>query len=180
MLNLGRADAVRQGAERAMGGGVAVTADDGGARQGETLLRPDDVHDALTDIHHRQILDAKLLGVGFERLDLDAALLVGDAAGAVRRGHVVIGHGQRLFRTAHLAAGHAQTFKGLRARHFVHEMPVNVEQAGPVFTGLDNVVVPDFVIHCAGAGHQLASFSIGSSHGAPAPARTRAVRCLVI
>jgi hypothetical protein len=47
VLDLGRADAEGQRAEGAMRRGVAVAADDGHARQGEALLRPDDVHDAL-------------------------------------------------------------------------------------------------------------------------------------
>jgi hypothetical protein len=40
-----------------------------------------------------------------------------------------------------LAAGHAQAFEGLRARHFVNEVTVDVEQAGAVFLAVDDVVV---------------------------------------
>ena len=47
VLDLGGADAVGERAEGAVGRGVAVAADDGRARQGEALLRPDDVDDAL-------------------------------------------------------------------------------------------------------------------------------------
>ena len=70
MLDFRGADAEGQRAESAMGGGVAVAADDGGARQGPALFRPDDMHDALADIVHREIFDAEILGVLFQGLDL--------------------------------------------------------------------------------------------------------------
>ena len=47
VLHLGRADAERERAERAVSGGVAIAADDGHARLGEAQLGADDVHDAL-------------------------------------------------------------------------------------------------------------------------------------
>ena len=47
VLDLGGADAEGQGAEGTMGRGVAVAADDDRAGQGEALLGPDHVHDAL-------------------------------------------------------------------------------------------------------------------------------------
>jgi hypothetical protein len=49
MLDLRRADAVRQRAEGAVRRGVAVAADDGHAGQREALLGADDVDDALAD-----------------------------------------------------------------------------------------------------------------------------------
>ncbi len=65
-----RADAVRQRAEGAVRRGVAVAADDGGAGQGEALLRPDDVDDALTAVELAEIFDAELARVLGQRLDL--------------------------------------------------------------------------------------------------------------
>ena len=47
VLDLAGADAERQRPEGAVGRGVAVAADDGHARLGQTLLRADDVDDAL-------------------------------------------------------------------------------------------------------------------------------------
>ena len=60
MLDLGGADAVRQRAEGAVGRGVAVAADDGRAGQGEALLRPDDVDDALALVELVVIFDAEI------------------------------------------------------------------------------------------------------------------------
>jgi len=50
-------------AERAVGGGVAVAANDGGAGQREALLGTDDVHDALTLVELVVIFDAELFRV---------------------------------------------------------------------------------------------------------------------
>ena len=47
MLDLAGADAEGQRAERAVRRGMAVAADQRGARQGEALLGPDDMDDAL-------------------------------------------------------------------------------------------------------------------------------------
>ncbi|MCY1226238.1 hypothetical protein D9M72_384640 [compost metagenome] len=162
VLDLGRADAMGQRTEGAVRRSVAVTADDGHARQGEALLRADDVHDALALVVLGVVFDAELGGVLGQRLDLDAAFLVLDAEVAVRRGrNVVVDDGKRLFRGADLAAGHAQAFEGLRARHFVNEVTVDVEKTGAVFLFVDQVVVPDFVIEgtrCAHGGISIEFF----------------------
>ncbi|MCY1488395.1 hypothetical protein D9M68_220870 [compost metagenome] len=75
----------------------------------------------------------------------------------------MVDDGKRLFRGADLAAGHAQAFEGLRARHFVNEVTVDVEKTGAVFLFVDQVVVPDFVIEgtrCAHGGISI-EFSKG-------------------
>ena len=47
MLHFGGADTERQGPERAVGGGMGVTANNGHPRQGDALLRAHDVDDTL-------------------------------------------------------------------------------------------------------------------------------------
>ena len=94
----------------------------------------------------------KSRGVLGQRLDLDAAFLVVDAVRAVGRRHVVVDDGERLLGRADLAAGHAQAFEGLRARHLVDEMAVDVEQAGAVGLPVDDVVVEDLVVQGLGCG----------------------------
>src|SRR3546814_2749217 len=71
VLDLGGADAEGERAERTVRRGVAVAADDRHAGLGQPLLRPDDVDDALTDVVYREVRDAELLHVLFERLDLN-------------------------------------------------------------------------------------------------------------
>ncbi len=67
---------MRQRAEGAMRRGVAVAADDRRAGQREALLGADDVDDALADVELVEVLDAEVLGVLGQRLDLDAAFLI--------------------------------------------------------------------------------------------------------
>src|SRR5690606_24965315 len=134
--------------------GVRVTADDGHAGEGETLLGADDVNDALTDVVLGVVLDAEVVGVLRKRLDLNAAFLVLDTVLAVRRGrNVVVNDRKRLLRLAHLAARQAEAFEGLRAGHLVDEVAVDVEQAGAVVLTIDNVIVENLVIEGARCGH---------------------------
>ena len=43
----------------------------------------------------------------------------------------------------------AQALEGLRARHLVHEMAVDIDQAGAVGLLVDQMVVPDLVVEGA-------------------------------
>ena len=54
---------------------------------------------------------------------------IGDAAAAVGGRHVVVDDGERLLRRAHLAVRDAQALEGLWARHLVHEVAVDIEEA---------------------------------------------------
>ena len=155
VLDLTRADAVRQRAEGAVGGGVAVAADDGGAGEGEALLGPDHVHDTLAAVELVVIFDAEIARVLGERLDLERQLGIVDALGAVGGGHVVIDHGERLAGRAHLAPRHAQSLEGLRARDLVDEVAVDIKQAGAVRRLMHQVCVPDLVVEGAWLGHGL-------------------------
>ena len=145
VLDLGGADAEGERAERAVRRGVAVAADDRHAGQREALLGADDVDDALADVVDVEQLDAEVAAVLLQRLDLDPRLLLGDALRAVGGRHVVVGHRERRVRPAHRPAGLAQALEGLRAGHLVHQMAVDVEQAGAVLLPLDQVGVPDLV-----------------------------------
>ena len=64
MLDLGRADAECQCAERAVRRGMAVAADDGQPGQREALFGADDVDDALPRVVDTDQLDAELGAVG--------------------------------------------------------------------------------------------------------------------
>ena len=95
----------------------------------------------------------KSRGVLGQRLDLQRRFRIVDAVGAVGGRHVVVDDGERLLRRAHLAAGHAQALEGLRARHLVDEVAVDIEEAGAVRRLVHDVVVPDLVVEGAGLGH---------------------------
>jgi hypothetical protein len=69
----------------------------------------------------------------------------------------VIDHGQRLFRRAHAAPAHPQTFEGLGACYLMNEMPVDIKEARAVGLRFDNVIVPDFVVKRSWRAHEYAS-----------------------
>src|SRR5215831_16293470 len=145
MLDLGGADAEGESAEGAVSRGVAVAADDGGAGLGHALLGADDMDDALAYIRHREIRHTEFGAVSRQSLDLDPALLLGDAAAAVGGRHVMVGHRQGRLRTAHPSTGGAQSLEGLRARHLMNEVAVDVEDAGAVLLAMHDVVVPNLL-----------------------------------
>ncbi len=126
-----------------------VAANERRAGQREALLRADDVADALTAVVLVEVFDAEIARVRRHGLDLGRRLRVGDALRAVGGLDVVIDHGERLLRRAHFAAGQAQALEGLRARHLVHEVTVDVEEAGAVRLRVDEMVVPDLVVEGA-------------------------------
>ena len=79
VLDLARADAVGERAEGAVGRGVGIAADDGGARQREALLGPDHMHDALAAVALMVIFDAEVARVLGERLHLQRRFGIVDA-----------------------------------------------------------------------------------------------------
>jgi hypothetical protein len=112
--------------------------------------------DALLGISVADVADAEFGGIAFERGQLLRALGVKDGnAMACRiatrgRGQVVIGNRQRQIGAADLAPGHAKRLERLRARHFVNEVAVDIEQAGAIVAVLDDMGVPDLFIERLG------------------------------
>ncbi len=151
MLDFRRADAMRQRAESAMRRGMAVAADDGRARQGEALLGTDDMDDALADVVLVEIFDAEILGIGGERLDLHAALGIVDCPSSGRWS----AHCDRRRRASSAARApcvrQPQPFEGLRGRHLMDEMAVDIEEARAVVLAIDQMVVPRSCRRACGA-----------------------------
>ena len=158
MLDLAGADAMRERTERTVGRRMAVAAHDGRARQREALLGSDDVDNALAAVELIEILDSELPRVLRQRIDLDARLGVGDAFAPVAGRDIVVDHRQRLLRRADGAAGQAKTLEGLRARHLMHEVAVDIEKAGAVRLPVDDMVVKNLVVEGA-RGHGENSLS---------------------
>ena len=105
VLDLAGADAERDGPECAVGRSVGVAADDGHARLGQTLLRADDVHDALAGRAHLVVDDAELGGVGPQGLDLLGRDRILDGAVDVLGRDVVVLGGHREIGPPDRAAG---------------------------------------------------------------------------
>src|SRR3546814_21178940 len=90
--------------------------------------------------------------VRIQRVDLQLRYGVVDAARAVQRGHVVVGHGQVGADAPRFAAGQGQSFERLRAGDFLQQVAVDVQQTGAVGFLVDDVCVPEFVVK--GLGHE--------------------------
>ena len=95
---------MRQSAERAMGGGMAIAAHNRGARQCEALLRSDDVDNALALIEFVEIFDAEFACILRQSRHLGRSFRIRDTMRAIGCRHVMVDHSQRLFRRANLAA----------------------------------------------------------------------------
>ena len=100
VLDLAGADAEGQRPERAVGGGVAVAADDRHARLGVAQLGPDHVDDALIGVVDVVEPDAELAAILPQRVDLLFRHRIDDRQAAVGGGHVVIDAWPRSARAA--------------------------------------------------------------------------------
>ena len=128
VLDLGRADAERERAERAVRRGVRVAAHDRHAGLRQPELRADHVHDALAAAAGRVERDAELRAVPRERLELLLRERVDRRV--VAGGDVVVHRRERQVGPAHAAAGEPQALERLRRGDLVHEVEVDVEQVG--------------------------------------------------
>mmetsp|Transcript_32545 Transcript_32545/g.80233 ORF Transcript_32545/g.80233 Transcript_32545/m.80233 type:complete len:833 (+) Transcript_32545:138-2636(+) len=159
VLHLGRADAERQRAERAVRGGVGVAAHHSGAGQREALLGADDVHDALALVAQPKVRQPELLHVLLQRQHLQTRVrlldevLHGVEGAAVRGGHVVVHRHQRAVRAPHDAVCGAQALERLRGGDLVHHVAVDVDEARAVLLFVHHVVRHDLVVHRLARGH---------------------------
>jgi microcompartment protein CcmK/EutM len=78
VLYLRRTNAESQSSKRSMGRCVAVTTDDCGAGERETLLGTNNVYNALSLVAQAKISDAEILDVVFESHALQAGVLFFD------------------------------------------------------------------------------------------------------
>ena len=145
MLDLARADAEGQRAEGAVGRGVRVAADDRHPRLGEAELRAHDVNDALIRAAEGEERHAELRAVLAQRLDLGPRNRVGDGLVDVDRGDVVVLGGQGEIGAAYDASRRAQSVEGLRARHLMHEVEVDIEEIRLTLRTAHHVRVPDLL-----------------------------------
>jgi hypothetical protein len=151
VFHLAGPDAEGQGAERPVGGGVAVATDDGHAGLGEPLLGTDDVDDSLVGVPHRVAGDAELGAVGVEHGELLGRDRVGYRLVDVHGRHVVVGGGNGQIRAVDAPPGQPQAIEGLRRRHLVDEMEVDEHDVGLIAVAVvDDVVVPDLLGQSAG------------------------------
>ena len=173
VLDLRRADPERDGAERPVGGGVAVAADDGHARQGQPELRADDVDDAHQRAERPFQPQPELCAVAVEGVQLLLRDRILDRQRAVGRGDVVVGRGDRQVGAADLAAVQAQALERLRRRDLVDEVQVDVEERRLAGLLAYDVVLPDFLEQRPWAPSIPSRSQRSRAAGRPCPASSR-------
>ena len=150
MFHLAGADAECQRAERAVRGGVGVSADDDHAGQRQPLFWADHVNDALPDVAHVEDLDAGRAAVILERRDLSGGDGVINRPATVGGGDVVIGHGDGRRSAPHRAPGQSQALERLWRGDFMGKVTVHVQEGSAVFLGPHDVRIPDLLEHGLG------------------------------
>src|SRR5690606_27574250 len=142
-LHFAGADAEGDGAERPVGGGVAVATDDGHPRLCKAILRSDHVNDPVLGVAQAVVGEPELPGVPGEGVDLVTGDLVPDGALLLHGGDVVVGRKQRLLRTEYLQSPCPKSRKGLGTGYFMAEVAVDIELRGTLLYCGNHVCVPD-------------------------------------
>src|ERR1700744_4392324 len=104
---------------------MRVAANNGSARLGNTILRPDYVYDTIFLVTQTPIANAILFGVGFKRLQLVGRKRVGHRQMLVNSWRIMIGGCERALRVQYFNATVLQTQKSYRARYFMHQVTVD-------------------------------------------------------
>ena len=145
VLDLGGADADGERAEGAVGGGVAIAADDGHAGLAEALLGADHVNDALAGIVDVEERHLELGAVGAQGLHLLDGEEVVPGPIAALGGDVVIDGGEGAVGAADGAPGEPQGLEGLGRGDLVDEVEIDVEEVGEAFLAANEVLFPDLL-----------------------------------
>ncbi len=149
--DLGRADAESQRAESAVGARVRIAADDCLAGLSRPELRRNYVHDAAFGTREIPELDPEIGAVLFHLDDLLGRGRLADDLEILERGDGnrrdrVIECSEAQIGPAHGQAFFAQHVEGLRARHLMDEMQIDIEDGGAIVAfGADDMRVPYLV-----------------------------------
>ena len=152
VLDLRRADAESKSAEGAVSGRMTVSAHDNLAGLGPSLLRADDVDDALVRTRHVEQVDAEVFAVALKGVELLLCDGIPDRQGnAARIGRrVVVDDGDGEVGAADSPARLPQAVECLRRRHLMDEVQVNVQDGRlPLFL-VHHVRVPYLLVHRLG------------------------------
>ncbi len=178
--DLRRADAEGDGGERPVRRGVAVAAHDERARQRQSLLGADHVHDALAGVFEPEEAKPMARGVLRERAHHPGHVRIRDRTPASAGRHVMVGDADGQGRLGHRQGTFRQLGEGV-VRAFVDVMPIDEEQRRAVLPQGDLVIGPDLVEEGAGRAHDAGALSsCGSMTGAHWRAPSRSTRPSVI
>ena len=124
---------------------VGVAADDGHARQRESLFGAYDVDDAIVARVHGKMRQMEVAGVACQCFHLTGRDWVLDGLVLVVRGRVMVRHTENLLRTETLNAALTEAFESLWRGDLMAVEAVNIELGGTVGDVLDDVGIPYLV-----------------------------------
>ena len=110
------------------------------------------MNDALALVAHIEICETVFARIVIQRFDLEARYRISNALCPVRGGYIVVSDRKICRNSPGFATCQLQAFEGLRAGHFVHQMPVNVKNGRAVLGGMHHVGLPEFVVESLGHG----------------------------
>ena len=147
MFNLGGPDAHCHTAEGTVRAGMRITTNDGHSRQNRPVFRADHMDNTLTQILEREIGQrAHFTNIRVERFHLLARDRVFNAAFPEIGRRVVVRRRDDRRIAPRFALRQSQPLEGLRTRHFMHEVAVNVNQRSTIGIFLHHMALPKFVI----------------------------------
>ncbi len=152
--DLRRADAEGQGAESAVGGGMAVAADNGHAGAAEAQFRPDDMNDAPAGTVPAEQFDAEFRAVFFKERHLFARRFAGKGPRTVRCGRQgrrgMVHRGDGALRAPNGEPTFPQLPKGLRRGYLVDQMQIDIKHGRMLLRlGHHEMAFPHFLKECA-------------------------------
>jgi hypothetical protein len=150
MLDLTGTNTKGQGSKGTVRRSVRVTAHSDTSRKSETLLGTDNVNDTLTFVGHGKVCHTEILDILLELHDLRSTSSLFNECfyihkiGSVSGGYVVIDGHKSAVRSPHGAVSNPEAFKGLRGRHLVNQMAIDVDESRQAVI-IDQVIIPDLV-----------------------------------
>src|SRR5690349_9946 len=148
MFHLAGPDPKRQRAKRPMRCSVAVAAHHRHARLGQSLLRTDDMDDTLLRAVWTVVRDSEIAAVLLELCDLRFGDFIDDGQRTIVRRNTVVRSAERKVGPAYFQTALAQSGKGLRRSHFMHQVQIDVEQRWRAWVLRDYVAVPNLLNNC--------------------------------
>ncbi len=123
---------------------MAVSANDGHPRLGESKLWPNHVHDPLFGGIYVEQTDAEFLAVALQRCYLTGGNRIGDGCSSRLSGNVMVNGCYGSLRAPYFPSGGAQAVKRLRGGDFMDQVEVDVENWRPTGRFAHQVGVPYF------------------------------------
>ena len=122
---------------------MRVAADHGHSRQSQAELGPNDVDDSLVLACQIIERDAELAAILGKRIDLRFGNRILDVRPVDRR-HVVIHRRKRQVSPTDLAPRKPQSFKRLRTRDLMDQVPIDVDERSPAAQVRHHMLIPYF------------------------------------